>query len=138
MLYITGSLLNLEGKKLGIEIRGRCLQHIHHIAIVCVIKLKVCVHPHSNICIPKDRAQQLCYKPCTVMDNSDELPLKWFECQSMGSKRIAFMVLQASGDDTLNVIWCGDIFAYRGKLNDNGAQGVLCVSIVALLICIGA
>jgi len=33
------------------------------------------------------------------------------------------MVLQIHSDVSINVIWCGDTFAYRGALCDKGVTG---------------
>ena len=85
--------------------------------------LQVHLHPHSDMGIAHNQQHHFDFKPYTIMDASDDLPLKWFECQSMGSRRIAIMVLQVTAGDSVNVIWCGDTFAYRGALSNSNVSG---------------
>ena len=88
--------------------------------------MQVHLHPQRGIEIANDQAQHFGFKPYTIMDASDDLPLKWFECQSTGSRRIAIMVLQVNNGDSVNVIWCGDTFAYRGALSKSNVSGHCC------------
>ena len=91
--------------------------------LILLMRLQVYLHPHCGIGINDDQAQRFIFKPYTIMDASDDLPLKWFECQSIGSRRIAIMVLQVNTGDSVNVIWYGDTFAYRGALSKSNVTG---------------
>ena len=93
------------------------------IALIVLSVLQVYLHPHVSAGISRDQLQHLQFKPCTIMGAIRDLPLKWFECQSVVTRRIAIMVLQLNSDIGINVIWCGDTFAYRGALCDKGVTG---------------
>ena len=59
------------------------------------------------------------------MEDHADMPLKWFECHSVLSRRIAIMTIQIQDDHHVNIIWSGDTFAYRGLLGDNNVPGTV-------------
>ena len=99
---------------------------MHFHTLSCLTRFQVYLHPQRDIWITNDQTQKFGFKPYTIMDASNDLPLKWFECQSAGSRRIVVMVLQANAGDSVNVIWYGDTFAYRGALNKSNVSGNAC------------
>ena len=83
------------------------------------------VHLHQQIGIDIGNAEvnNFARKPCIVHTGSAELPLQWFECQPVFSKRIAIMVVQIESESLITVIWAGDVWEYRGRLLAAGIQG---------------
>jgi hypothetical protein len=117
------------GSQVGaLHLRCSCMFAFHLcvlcLALMALSVLQVYFHPHISAGVSRDQLQHLQFKPCTIMDAIRDLPLKWFECQSVITRRIAIMVLQINSDVSINVIWCGDTFAYRGALSDNNVTGM--------------
>ena len=53
-----------------------------------------------------------------------ELPLRWFECNSVQHERIIMMHVVSSQSGTITAIWFGNIWSYRGALINAGVQGI--------------
>ena len=91
------------------------------------------LHAHRGVQLSREELRNLKFKPYTFMPDHDDIPLKWFECQSILSRRIAILTIQVRDDRHVNIIWSGDTFAYRGALGDNNVPG--CVHAFACWIC---
>ena len=114
------------GKKHGLRSsRWVLITNIFVFNCYIINRQQVYIHPHRGVQIPREQVHNFKFTPCTFMGDHGHMPLKWFECQSVLSRRIAIMIIQIQDDHHVNVIWSGDTFAYRGLLGDNNVPGIV-------------
>jgi hypothetical protein len=63
-------------------------------------------------------------KACVIHPGNVELPLRWFECHPVASKRIAIMTVHITSESCVTVMWAGDVWVYRGLLREAGATSL--------------
>ena len=103
------------------------------------LKLKSCVvamlefvqvqlHQQLDININITELKKFARKPCVIHPGGVELPLRWFECHPVASKRIAIMTVHITSESCVTVMWAGDVWVYRGLLRAAGAASLpVCV-----------
>lgn len=84
---------------------------------------KVHIHQQNGVGINVADLRDFKYKFYIANDSCQHLPLKYFECQPVSSKRIAIMIVQVEDDSHVNIIWAGNHWAYRGALDAAGIPG---------------
>ena len=63
-------------------------------------------------------------KRYTLHDDEDEqMPLKWYECQPVFSKKIVMMHLQPESETCVSIIWSGNTWNYRNALDEARVPG---------------
>ena len=93
--------------------------------VVAMLDLvQVQLHQQFGINIHNVELQKFANKPCVVHPGSAELPLQWFECQPVVSKRLAIMIVHITSKSCVTVMWAGDVWVYRGLLRKAGATSL--------------
>ena len=62
----------------------------------------------------------------------EDLPLKWSEAAPCMGKRVATLHLTASSDTALKMIWSGNTWAFRDKMDEANIKGT---AVVVMLCC---
>ena len=78
--------------------------------------LQVHVHQQIGIDINNAEVHDFLAKPYVINPGNADLPLQWFECHPVVSKRLTIMIIQIESESCVSVIWTGDVWAYRGAL----------------------
>ena len=87
--------------------------------------VQVQLHQQFGINISNVELEKFLRKPCVIHPGSAELPLQWFECQPVVSKRLAIMTVYVTSESYVTVVWAGDVWVYRGLLCAAGATSLL-------------
>ena len=91
----------------------------------CRFASQVHVHQQIGIDIDTTDVQSWTTQPCVLHKGCANLPLQWFQCQPVVSKRLARMIVQVENDTCITVVWTGDIWEYRGALFEAGVTSLL-------------
>ena len=105
------------------EVHKRTLQ-LNSCVVVMLEFVQVQLHQQLDININMTELNKFAHKPCVVHPGSVELPLRWFECHPVASKRIAIMTVHVTSESCVTVMWAGDVWAYRGLLRAAGATSL--------------
>ena len=74
--------------------------------------------------IDDESVEKLKYENYTLhADESEHIPLKWYEAQPVASKKIVMMHLQPESETLLSVLWSGNLWNYRNALEEAGVKG---------------
>jgi hypothetical protein len=63
------------------------------------------------------------YEHYTLHEADEVLPLKWYECSPVISKRIVMLHLQPESETCVSVLWGGNTWNYRNALDEAGVKG---------------
>ena len=105
---------------------SKCLCVRFDKSLIRLLLYRVQVHLHQQIGIDINNAdvQDFVLKPYYVHTGSEELPLRWFECYPIFSKRLAIMTVHITSESCVTVVWAGNVFVYRGLLRTAGATSL--------------
>ena len=81
---------------------------------------QVVIHPHSGIDVS---LSDLEYKYYVVEEPKRELPLHIFEAQPVITKRITWMNIQIESETVISIIFTGNLWPYRQRLDKLGVFG---------------
>ena len=83
---------------------------------------EVQLHPHTNVDIASCWGG-LEYEHYTLEESAKTLPLKIFEAQPIFGRRVLTLHLEAVSVDTVNVLFSGNTFACKSRLDAAGIPG---------------
>ena len=63
------------------------------------------------------------YEHYTLHEADEVLPLKWYECSPVISKRIVMLHLQPESETCVSVLWGGNTWNFRNALDEAGVRG---------------
>ena len=118
--YCPGRLFII--KTLGRQVRGALASlQLRNVVVAMWDLVQVQLHQQLGININNVELEKFARKPCVIHPGSAALPLQWFECQPVVSKRLAIMTMYVTSKSYVTVVWAGDVWVYRGLLRAAGA-----------------
>ena len=84
--------------------------------------IQVHINQQVGIDIDITDVKDFTLKPYSVHQGCAALPLQWFQCQAVVSKRLAIMLIKVKSECCVTIIWAGDVWEYHGLLDAAGVS----------------